>query len=93
MKRKWTGIGVAILLVVCGCQSGPGESEESKEAFEARMREVAERIKDSMPKTQEIALKQKIEPERLEKIQKQLNALKEYLDEPTGKMDFVTVNA
>ncbi|MGH7820395.1 MAG: peptidoglycan-binding domain-containing protein [Candidatus Binatia bacterium] len=93
MKRTWIGFGLACVLGALGCQSAPGEDQESKEAFEARMREIEQRIKDSMPKTQQIALKQKIEPERLKKVQEQLNALKEYLDEPTGKMDFVTVNA
>lgn len=73
------------------CQSS--DPKESSKALEVRMKEIEKRMKDSMPKTQELALQQKVDPEVLKKVQEELQILKEYLDEPTGKMDFVTVNA
>ena len=74
-----------------GCQSS--DPKESSKALEIRMKEIEKRMKDSMPKTQELALHQEVAPEVLKKVQEELRSLKEYLDEPTGKMDFVTVNA
>lgn len=95
MKRDARTILVALVLVAValGCEAVPGESEESKEAFKARMLEIEKRIKDSMPKTQEIALKQKAEKQTVREVQEKLAVLREYLDEPSGKIDFVTVNA
>ena len=82
-----------LLAAALGCQTVPGETEESKEAFKARMEEIEKRIKDSMPKTQEIALRQKVPKETVRDVQEKLAVLREYLDEPSGKLDFVTVNA
>jgi hypothetical protein len=86
-------IAFVAVLALAGCQTGPGETEESKEAFKARMMEIEKRMRDSMPKTQEIALKQKLDPKIVEKAQRELGVLKEYLDPPTGKIDFITVNS
>ena len=86
-------LALAFGVFLGGCETGPGESQESREAFKARMLEIEKRMKDSMPKTQENALKQNVNGETLNRVQQQLATLKEYQGEPTPKMDFVTVNA
>ena len=86
-------LGVALLVGIGGAGCKSSNPQESSKAFETRMKEIEKRMKDSMPKTQELALQQKVSPEVLKKVQEELGTLKEYLDEPTGKMDFVTVNA
>jgi len=76
-----------------GCDS-PSEPGQTSKAMEERMREIEKRMKDSLPKTQEIALAQKADPEVVKKAQGQLKVLQEYLeDTPSGKIDMVTVNA
>jgi peptidoglycan hydrolase-like protein with peptidoglycan-binding domain len=82
---------VALGLSTSACQSST--PEESQKAFLERMKEIEKRMKDSLPKTQEIALAQKADPATVGKAQTGLRALKEYMDEPTGKIDAVTVNA
>lgn len=81
----------SLLAGLLGCQSS--SPEESAKALEARMKAIEKRMKDSMPKTQELALQQKVDPEVVKKVQEELRTLKEYLDDPTGNIDFVTVNA
>ena len=87
---------VAALLASVGftaCDS-PGESGTTSKAMEERMREIEKRVKASLPKTQEIALAQKADPEVVTKVQNELKVLQEYLeDAPSGKIDMVTVNA
>ena len=88
-------LGVVLLasLAWVGCDS-PTESGTTSKAMEERMREIEKRVKASLPKTQEIALAQKADPDVVTKVQEQLNVLKEYLeDAPSGKIDMVTVNA
>src|SRR5216684_2417532 len=82
---------VALALALAACSSG--DPEASSKTMEARMKEIEKRMKDSMPKTQENALAQKVDKETVKKVQTQLQALSEYLDEPAGKLDMVTVNA
>jgi peptidoglycan hydrolase-like protein with peptidoglycan-binding domain len=51
-------------------------------------------MKDSMTKTQQLALAQKPDPAVVRKVQDQLKILNEYLEpSPSGKIDMVTVNA
>ena len=67
---------------------------DSQDDSTTSMRDTEKRIKDSLPKTQEIALAQNVEPALLAKVQAELKALNEYLDDPpSGKIDMVTVNA
>jgi len=76
-----------------GCDPGDDSGKTSK-AMEQRMREIEKRVKESMPKTQQIALAQKADPAVIKRAQEQLRTLKEYLeDPPSGKIDMVTVNA
>jgi peptidoglycan hydrolase-like protein with peptidoglycan-binding domain len=82
---------VALALAFTACSSG--DPEASSKTMEARMKEIEKRMKDSMPKTQENALAQKVDEAVVKKVQTQLKALSEYLDEPSGKMNMVTVNA
>jgi len=80
-------------LAIVGCESGD-ESGKTSKKMEERMREIETRVKESMPKTQQIALAQKVDPAVVKKAQEQLKMLKEYLeDPPSGKIDMVTVNA
>ena len=82
-------VGVSAL----GCESPDTDSGTTSKAMEKRMREMEKRAKDSLPKTQQIALAQKVDPTVVTKIQNDLKALNEYLQEPSGKIDMVTVNA
>ena len=80
-------------LAIVGCESAddPGKTSEK---MEERVREIETRMKESMPKTQQIALAQKVDPAVVKKAQDQLKTLKEYLeDPPSGTIDGVTVNA
>jgi murein L,D-transpeptidase YcbB/YkuD len=89
------GLGATLLAGLCaaGCES-PTETGTTSKAMEERMREIEKRVKDSMPKTQEIALAQKADAEVVKKAQAALKVLNEYLDDPpSGKIDMVTVNA
>src|SRR5260221_13804542 len=82
---------VALALAFSACSSG--DPEANSKSMEARMKEIEKRMKDSMPKTQENALAQKVDNETVKKVQTELQTLREYLDEPSGKMNRVTVNA
>jgi peptidoglycan hydrolase-like protein with peptidoglycan-binding domain len=98
MTLRTRSIGAAIALALCsaivGCESPDPDSGTTSKAMEQRMREIEKRMKDSMPKTQQIALAQKPDPEVVRKVQDQLKALNEYLEPaPSGKIDMVTVNA
>ena len=80
-------------LAILGCESADDSGKTSKQ-MEERMREIATRMKESMPKTQQIALAQKVDPAVVKKAQERLKTLKEYLeDPPSGTIDGVTVNA
>ena len=95
LGTKALAVGVSLLASLAGgaCDS-PTESGTTSKAMEERMREIEKRMKDSLPKTQEIALAQKTDPEVVKKVQAELKVLNEYLeDAPSGKIDMVTVNA
>ena len=80
-----------LALGALGCSSG--DETKTSEAMAARMKEIEKRIKESMPKTQEMALDQKVAPDVVKKCQENLKKLSEYQDEPSGQIDMVTVNA
>jgi peptidoglycan hydrolase-like protein with peptidoglycan-binding domain len=87
-------ISLALGLYAVGCDSPNPDSGTTSKAMEQRMREIEKKMKDSMPKTQQIALAQKPDPAVVKKTQADLKALSEYLeDPPSGKIDMVTVNA
>jgi hypothetical protein len=52
------GAALAALLSLAACDA-PSEDGKTSKAMEERMREIEKRVKDSMPKTQAIALAQK----------------------------------
>lgn len=91
IRRLALALLLSLGIASTGCESG--DAEQTSESLKERMKEMEKRAKESMPKTQENALKQKADPETVKKVQAELMVLKEYLDEPTGKIDFVTVNA
>ena len=84
-------IFAVVALTAAGCSS-PEESKTS-DAMAERMKEIERRIKESMPKTQELALEQKVPEDTVRAAQENLKKLHEYLDEASGKIDMVTVNA
>jgi peptidoglycan hydrolase-like protein with peptidoglycan-binding domain len=60
---------------------------------ETRAREAEKKIKDSIPDVMGIALAQEAKPEEVKEAQVALRTLSEYLGEPTGQLDAVTVSA
>lgn len=60
---------------------------------ETRAREAERKIKESIPDVVGEALAQKATPEHIKQAQEQLKVLSEYLGEPNGKLDAVTVSA
>jgi peptidoglycan hydrolase-like protein with peptidoglycan-binding domain len=60
---------------------------------ETRAREQAEKIKESIPDVEAVALAQKVTPERVKQAQEALKKTNEYLGEVNGKLDAVTVNS
>jgi peptidoglycan hydrolase-like protein with peptidoglycan-binding domain len=82
-----------LIVVTLGACSYFQDPEEAAKADQARAKEIERRQKDSIPKTQQIALAQKVDPALVKRAQQALAALKEYMDEPSGKVDMVTVNA
>ncbi len=72
------------LIALAGC---------SGKNAEKRGREALEKIKESIPDVEAKALAQKVTPEQVQRAQEQLLTLKEYLGEPNGKLDSVTVNS
>lgn len=75
---------LALAWVLPSCSGGTREERE---------RQAAKEIKESMKDVEAIALEQKVEPDVVKEVQRQLAALKEYQGEITGKLDSVTVNA
>jgi peptidoglycan hydrolase-like protein with peptidoglycan-binding domain len=72
------------LSAVAGCTSKNAET---------RAREAEKKIKDSIPDVVGAALAQPATPEQIKHAQEQLKVLSEYLGEPTGRLDAVTVSA
>jgi peptidoglycan hydrolase-like protein with peptidoglycan-binding domain len=96
MHRRIVSLSLALVLGVAlaACESPDADSGTTSKAMEQRMREIEKKMKDSMPKTQQIALAQKPDAEVVKKCQADLRAVNEYLeDPPSGKIDMVTVNA
>ena len=60
---------------------------------ETRAREAEKKIKESIPDVVGAALAQKATPEQIKQAQDELKVLSEYLGEPNGKLDAVTVSA
>ncbi len=60
---------------------------------ETRAREAEKKIKDSIPDVVGAALAQKATQEQIKQAQEELKVLSEYLGEPTGQLDAVTVSA
>ena len=87
-------IALVLGLVAVGCDAPDPDSGTTSKAMEQRMREIEKKMKDSMPKTQQIALAQKPDAAIVKKTQADLKSVNEYLeDPPSGKIDMVTVNA
>jgi peptidoglycan hydrolase-like protein with peptidoglycan-binding domain len=76
-------VAVAVLtLTSLGCKDAATRAREAEQHIRAQ-------LKDPMAE----ALAQKLPPERVREAQLHLRALKEYLGEPNGVLDSVTVNA
>ena len=60
---------------------------------ETRAREAEKKIKESIPDVVGAAMAQKVTPEQVKQAQEELKVLSEYLDEPSGTLDAVTVSA
>ena len=73
-----------VFVMLSGCSDSNAEK---------RGREALEKIKESMPDVEAKALAQKVTPEQVRRAQEALLAVKEYLSEPDGRLDSVTVNA
>ena len=96
MNRRIVSLSFSLVLglYTVACNSPKTDAATTSKAMEQRMREIEKKMKDSMPKTQQIALAQKPDAEIVKKAQADLKALSEYLeDPPSGKIDMVTVNA
>jgi peptidoglycan hydrolase-like protein with peptidoglycan-binding domain len=93
-RMVWLSLSLALAIFVSACDSPDTDTGTTSKAMEQRMREIEKKMKDSMPKTQQIALAQKPNAAVVQKAQADLRALNEYLeDPPSGKIDMVTVNA
>ena len=84
---------LAVLGLSAPACNSPSDSGNASASNEARLREIERRIKDSLPKTEAIAIAQQVDADVVRKVQVELRALGEYLDEPSGKLDEITVNA
>jgi peptidoglycan hydrolase-like protein with peptidoglycan-binding domain len=96
MNRRIVSLSISLVLglYAVACNSPKSDSGTTSKAMEQRMREIEKKMKDSMPKTQQIALAQKPDAAIVKQAQSDLKALSEYLeDPPSGKIDMVTVNA
>ncbi|MBI3785799.1 MAG: peptidoglycan-binding protein [Deltaproteobacteria bacterium] len=86
MKQSTTqqlALALVIVAVAFGCNADP----------EARARQAAEKVKESIPDVEAKALAQKLSADEVHSAQQALIIAKEYLGEATGKLDSVTVNA
>ena len=83
MKQAVVVLSAAVVLLA-GCTGGDTE---------ARARQAAEKIKESIPDVEAKALAQAVTPEEVREAQAGLAVAKEYLGEVNGKLDSVTVNA
>jgi peptidoglycan hydrolase-like protein with peptidoglycan-binding domain len=84
-RQSRSAVAVALLaLGVAACHI-PTDEDRAKAAEES--------AKESLIAIDHGALEQKIDPEKLKKIQQQLAAINEYKGEINGKLDQVTVNA
>ena len=96
MNRRIVSLSISLVLglYAVACDSPNPDSGTTSKAMEQRMREIEKKMKDSMPKTQQIALAQKPDAAIVKKTQADLKSVNEYLeDPPSGKIDMVTVNA
>ena len=83
LNAKQLALAIVIAAVGIGCSADP----------EARARQAAEKIKESIPDVEAKALAQKVSADEVRNAQQGLIEAKEYLGEATGKLDSVTVNA
>ena len=76
-----------ILAALCALAACTGKDAET------RAREAEKKIKDSIPDIVGAAVAQKASPDQVKLAQEELKTLSEYLGEPDGKLDAVTVSA
>jgi len=81
---RLAGLPVLAVLALAACH---------KQTVEERARDAMEKIQESMPDIEAIALDQKAAPDLVSEVQQNLTALNEYQGEVNGKLDSVTVNA
>ena len=75
---------VALAVALAGCTGQDAET---------RAREAERKIRESIPDAQGTALAYKVPADQVKQAQEALKVLKEYLGEPNGRLDDVTVNA
>jgi peptidoglycan hydrolase-like protein with peptidoglycan-binding domain len=77
-------LATILLVAASGCDAPTREQ---------RQRDAAEEIQGGVDDPSEAALDQKVSPEVVKEVQRNLTVLNEYMGDITGKMDPVTVNA
>lgn len=85
LSRRSALVPVLGLVLVSSACTFPTDQERAKAAEES--------AKKSLIAIDHLALEQKVDPERLKKIQKELTAINEYMGPVNGKLDQVTVNS
>jgi hypothetical protein len=83
--RRSALVPVLGLVLVSSACTFPTDQERAKSAEES--------AKKSLIAIDHLALEQKVDPEQLKKIQKELTAVNEYRGPANGKLDQVTVNS
>ena len=78
---------LALLATICLFTACKGRTAEE------RGREALNKIKESVPYVESVALEQKATPEQVTQAQEALKKASEYLGDVTGKLDAVTVNS
>ena len=83
-RLRLLAAGCALLCLLAACT---GESAEE------RAKKAAQKIKESIPNTDAIALAQRLDPAVVKEVQAQLTVISEYQGDVDGKLDPVTINA
>lgn len=84
-SRRLALTSALLLGIAASACSIPTDQDRAKAAEES--------AKKSLVAIDHAALEQKVDPEKVKKIQQQLTALKEYKGDINGKLDQVTINA
>ncbi len=89
-RRDWSPWWLSVLVASWFCSVALVACQSDTEA---RAREAAEKIKESIPDIHTRALSQPVTEAEVREAQAALREVKEYLGEVNGKLDTITVNA